>query len=86
MRRAATALAVVLALAAAAVVVGPRAWEGRNDGIVAGAAHLAEAARRQGRRVHELEVDTDDHSRQLLANHVEVAGLVERAVASCVDG
>lgn len=58
-------------------------WESRNAGVDQNAAHLAAQAAAQGQQVRELAVDTEDHSRQLVANHDEVRDFIVDAVASC---
>jgi hypothetical protein len=59
-------------------------WEEGNPSIVDNARLIIDRAAGQGLPpVHELSVDTTDHSRQLVLNHPEAAAFVTDAVASC---
>lgn len=58
-------------------------WEERNPGVATQAARLVGAAEAGGSTVETLPVDTEDHSRQLVARHPEVAEWVTGAVAAC---
>lgn len=55
------------------------AWETQNSGVAAGAEAIAAAAAAP----HELPVDTDHHSRQLVINHPEVEEFVLDGIRSC---
>ncbi|WP_162599933.1 hypothetical protein [Nocardioides solisilvae] len=59
------------------------AWETGNAGVADAARWLLDLAEAQGGDTRDLAVDTDDHSRQLVARHPDAAALVTDAVASC---
>ncbi|WP_162799223.1 alpha/beta hydrolase [Nocardioides sp. 616] len=59
-------------------------WETRNDVVSGNAATLVARAGLPS-PVHPLPVDTEDHSRQLVANHPRAAEFVLEAVLSCAD-
>ena len=56
------------------------AWETQNSGVAASAESIVAAA---GPAAHELPVDTDHHSRQLVINHPEVEEFILEGVQSC---
>ncbi len=56
------------------------AWETQNSGVAASAESIVAAA---GPAAHELPVDTDHHSRQLVINHPEVEEFILEGVRSC---
>jgi len=59
-------------------------YETGNGSIVTNAQLIAGRAESQGLPpVHELGVDTTDHSRQLILNHPEAAAFVTEAIESC---
>ena len=59
-------------------------WEEGNPSVADNAQRIVARAADQGLPpVHELSIDTTDHSRQLVLNHPEAASFVTDAIASC---
>jgi pimeloyl-ACP methyl ester carboxylesterase len=58
-------------------------WENGNAEVVSNAELIAERAGAGGVAAHALEVDTADHSRQLVLNHAEVRAFLADAIGSC---
>ncbi len=58
-------------------------WETGNPGVADTAERIADRASTDGRDVHTLPVDTDDHSRQLVLNHPDVRDFLLDAIDSC---
>ena len=59
------------------------AWETKNPPIVRDANAVIDAVDAAGGEAQTLDVETADHSRQLLSKHPEVATFVREGIASC---